>query len=147
MVPPEAVEEGMRGLEEVEGVEVVGGVLGTRTLSMPLIHDYFDPNEGPVWEDDCEDIDNYMAKLYRNGEVYKPVDFGHIVSKPCQLFTNKMHLRDVVRDNCIQPGFSIMVNKDSNWVYIVRCNDERFSWRLHGLKLPDGVTWTITSIT
>ncbi|KAL2943101.1 Methionine--tRNA ligase [Bienertia sinuspersici] len=70
--------------------------------SMPLIHDYFDPYEGPFWEDDCEDIDNYMAKLYRNGELYKPVDFGHIALKPWQLFTDKMHLRNVVRDYRIQ---------------------------------------------
>ncbi|KAL2925032.1 1-deoxy-D-xylulose-5-phosphate synthase [Bienertia sinuspersici] len=115
--------------------------------SMPLIHDYFDPYEGPAWEDDCEDIDNYMAKLYRNGEVYKPVDFGHIILKPWQLFTDKMHLRDVVRDYCIQSGFSIVVEKASNWVYTVRCSDERCSWRLHGSKLADGVTWAIKSLT
>ncbi|KAL2924213.1 Methionine--tRNA ligase [Bienertia sinuspersici] len=79
---------------------------------MPLIHDYFDPYEGPVWEDDCEDINNYMAKLYRNEES----------------------------------GFSIVVEKASNWVYTVRCSDERCSWRLHGSKLADGVTWAIKSI-
>ncbi|KAL2926493.1 Acetyl-coenzyme A carboxylase carboxyl transferase subunit alpha [Bienertia sinuspersici] len=58
-----------------------------------------------------------------------------------------MHLRDVVRDYCIQSGFSIVVEKASNWVYTVRCNDERCSWRLHGSKLADGVTWAIKSIT
>ncbi|XP_021756653.1 uncharacterized protein LOC110721773 [Chenopodium quinoa] len=68
--------------------------------------DNFDPWKDPMWETDNE-AEDYFAKLYKN---------------------DKQHLRDVVRDYCIQSGFSVVVLKASN------------------LRLPDGVTWAIKSI-
>ncbi|KAL2930197.1 Copper-exporting P-type ATPase [Bienertia sinuspersici] len=113
---------------------------------IPVVHDNFDPYAGPIWEDECDDIENYMAKLYKNGEIYKDQEFGKIEIRPWQIYTDKQHLRDVVRDYCIQSGFSIVVEKANNQIYTARCSDETCFWRLHASRLPDGVTWAIKSI-
>ncbi|XP_021739446.1 uncharacterized protein LOC110705821 [Chenopodium quinoa] len=55
-------------------------------------------------------------------------------------------MRDVVRDYCIQCGFSVVVDKATNLRYTVLCSAEGCEWRLHASKLPDGVTWAIKSI-
>ncbi|KAL2944951.1 Zinc finger CCHC domain-containing protein 12 [Bienertia sinuspersici] len=92
-------------------------------------------------------MDNYLAKLYKNGEVYKEEEFGKIEIKPWQIFTEKQHLRDTMRDYCIQNRFSIVVQKANNKIYTVLCSDQRCPWRLHGSVLADGVSWAIKSIT
>ncbi|KAL2944917.1 Zinc finger CCHC domain-containing protein 12 [Bienertia sinuspersici] len=112
-----------------------------------MVSDNFDPYQGPEWDDDCEDMDNYLAKLYKNGEVYKEEEFGKIEIKPWQIFTEKQHLRDTMRDYCIQNRFSIVVQKANNKIYTVLCSDQRCPWRLHGSVLADGVSWAIKSIT
>ena len=43
--------------------------------------DHFDPFEGPAWDDQCDDFDNYLTKLYKNGELYTDKGFGNIVIK------------------------------------------------------------------
>ncbi|KAL2896048.1 Tagatose-6-phosphate kinase [Bienertia sinuspersici] len=65
---------------------------------------------------------------------------------PWQLFIDKQHLRDVVRDYCIQYGFSVIVEKANNSRYTIRCTDENYGWRLHAYRLQDGMTWAIKSI-
>ncbi|XP_048502735.1 uncharacterized protein LOC125498550 [Beta vulgaris subsp. vulgaris] len=52
----------------------------------------------------------------------------------------------MVRDYCIQCGFSVVVDKASNFKYTVRCSDDKCEWKLHASKLPDGSTWAIKSI-
>ncbi|KAL2927425.1 2 3-bisphosphoglycerate-independent phosphoglycerate mutase [Bienertia sinuspersici] len=111
-----------------------------------VIHDEFDPFEGPVWEDDCDQLDNYIERLYNNGELYKDEGYGNIIPKPWLLFTEKQQLRDVIRNYCIQSGFSVVVERVSNHQYTVRCSDQRCPWRLHASKLVDGVTWAIKNI-
>ncbi|KAL2901169.1 tRNA-2-methylthio-N(6)-dimethylallyladenosine synthase [Bienertia sinuspersici] len=78
--------------------------------------------------------------------MYSEEDFSKITIKPWQLFTDKQHLRDVVRDYCIQTGFSIIVQKANNKKWTVLCSDERCGWRLHACRLSDGLTWVIKSI-
>ncbi|KAL2892423.1 Zinc finger CCHC domain-containing protein 12 [Bienertia sinuspersici] len=111
-----------------------------------MVNDNFDPFEGPVWDNYEDDEDNYFAKLYKNGEMYVDEEFGKIVLKPWQLFTDKQHLRDVVRDYCIQCGFSVIVPRANNSKYTVICSSGNCRWRLHAGRLPDGMTWAIKSI-
>ncbi|XP_010684421.1 uncharacterized protein LOC104898982 [Beta vulgaris subsp. vulgaris] len=66
--------------------------------------------------------------------------------KPWQLFTDKQHLRDVVRDYAIQSGFSVVVDKANNFRWTVTCSSPHCAWRLHASRLPDGCTWAIKSI-
>ena len=87
-----------------------------------------------------------MAKLYRNGELYIDKGFGNIVIKEWQLFTDKQHLRDVIRDYCIQTGFSEVVDKACKLRYTVRCSDANCEWTLHASRLVNGVTWAIKKI-
>ncbi|XP_021713595.1 uncharacterized protein LOC110681779 [Chenopodium quinoa] len=110
-------------------------------VSGAIIHDNF----AEVF-DDGDDDDNYFMRLYRNGELYKDEEFGKIILKPWKLFTDKQHLRDVVRDYCIQCGFFVVVDRATNLRYTVLCSAEGCEWRLHASKLPDGITWAIKSI-
>ncbi|XP_021749333.1 uncharacterized protein LOC110715065 [Chenopodium quinoa] len=85
----------------------------------PKIEDSWDPFEEHIFECD-KDEENYLAKLYNNAEVFKDEGFGRIVLKEWQLFTDKQHLRDVVRDYCIQCGFAVIVDYANNTRYTVR---------------------------
>ncbi|XP_057518427.1 uncharacterized protein LOC130799342 [Amaranthus tricolor] len=107
--------------------------------------DYFDPFKGPIWDDECDEFDNYLTKLYE-GELYKDKGFENIVIKEWQLFTDKQHLRDVIRDYCIQSGFSVVVDKADRLRYTISCSEAKCEWILHASRLPDGVTWAIKKI-
>ncbi|KAL2935062.1 Phosphatidylinositol 3-kinase piki-1 [Bienertia sinuspersici] len=115
---------------------------------MEMIHGDFDPYEGGEDYDGIDDFgdDNYIQRIYKNGDYYKDEEFGRITIMPWQLYTDKMHLRHVVRDYCIQSGFSVVVERANNTRYTIRCSDLRWQWRLHASRLPDGVTWAIKSI-
>ncbi|XP_021747291.1 uncharacterized protein LOC110712855 [Chenopodium quinoa] len=97
---------------------------------------------GDVYEDDG----GYLSRMYRNGEVYDDADIGRIRLRAWQLFMDKDHFRDVLRDFCVQEGFSLVVKKADNDRYTAECADLRCSWRIHASKLPDEHTWAIKSI-
>ncbi|XP_010687072.1 uncharacterized protein LOC104901223 [Beta vulgaris subsp. vulgaris] len=85
-----------------------------------MVQDCFDPYEGPVWVNEGGDdvVDLNLAKVYRNREM------GYY----------------------IQCGFSVVVDKASNFRYTIRCSDDKCELRLHASKLLDGSTWAIKSI-
>ncbi|KNA05825.1 hypothetical protein SOVF_186730 [Spinacia oleracea] len=83
--------------------------------------------------------DDYETKMYEDEE------FGKIVIKPWHIFTDKQHLRDDVKDYCIQNGISIVVVRADNFRWTVKCS-ANCGWKLHSSRLPDGVTWGIKSI-
>ncbi|KAL2930826.1 Inactive 7-epi-sesquithujene synthase [Bienertia sinuspersici] len=87
-----------------------------------------------------------LSKIYKNGEVYDDVELGKIRLKPWQLFVDKDHLKDVIRDFCIQEGFSLVVVKADNERYIEECADIRCNWRIHASKLADEHTWAIKTL-
>lgn len=66
--------------------------------------------------------------------------------KPWQLFLNKQHLKEVIKDYCIQSGFSIVVDRANNNFYTILCSALHCGWKLHASKLPDGQTWAIKYI-
>ncbi|KAL2895102.1 hypothetical protein RDABS01_011011 [Bienertia sinuspersici] len=113
---------------------------------MPMVQDYFDPYEGLVWDTmmTVSKEDNYFNKLYENGELYTNQEWGKIELEPWQLFTDKLYLRNIVRDYAIQCGFSIVVDKANNSRYTVQCAAQNCAWRLHASKLPDGMTWLLS---
>ena len=119
---------------------------GIRVDDVDAVTDHFDPFEGPIWEDQCDNFDNYLAKLYRNGELYIDKGFWNIVINEWQLFTDKKHLRDVIKDYCIQSGFSVIVDKANTLRYTARCSYANCEWRLHASRLADGVTCAIKKI-
>ncbi|KAL2936838.1 EF-hand calcium-binding domain-containing protein 11 [Bienertia sinuspersici] len=111
-----------------------------------MVNDNYDPYDEPKWDDNYNDDDNYFSKLYKNGELYEEQKWSEIVLKPWQLFTDKQHLRDVLRDYYIQCGFSVIVLSVNNIKYTVICSSEGCGWKLHAGRLPDGMTWAIKSI-
>ncbi|KAL2930178.1 DNA-directed RNA polymerase subunit beta' [Bienertia sinuspersici] len=105
-----------------------------------------DDSDESLSDEDNEDVDDrinydasYFNKLYQNGELYVNQEFGKIEIKPWQLFTDKKHLRDVIRDYAIQCGFSIIVDKANNSRHTIQCSADNYAWRLHALRLPDGL--------
>lgn len=60
--------------------------------------------------------------------------------------TDKEHFKGVLRDYCIQSGFSLIVDKSSPSRFTARCKDYHCSWRIYSSRLPDGTTWAIKSI-
>lgn len=110
-----------------------------------MVQDFYDPFEELEFQGG-EDKDNYFTKLYNNGEMYKDEEFGKIVIKEWKLFTDKQHFRDVVKDYCIQCGFSVIIDYANNSRYTIICSDQDCRWRLHASRLPDDRTWAIKSI-
>ncbi|KAL2933779.1 Replicase polyprotein 1a [Bienertia sinuspersici] len=102
-----------------------------------IVNDDWDPEAGEKWEDEN---DQPQKRIYKKGEMYSEEEFGKITIKPWQLFTDKQHLRDVVRDYCIQTGFSIIMQKANNRKWTILCSDERCGWRLHACRLSNGLT-------
>ncbi|XP_021749127.1 uncharacterized protein LOC110714883 [Chenopodium quinoa] len=93
----------------------------------------------------CDD-ESYMNRLYMNGEVFEETEFGNIKLKPWQLFVDKDQFRDVLRDFCIQEGFSLVVRRADNFRYTAECADERCKWRIHAARLANNHTWAIKKI-
>lgn len=111
-----------------------------------MVNDNYDPYDDINFDDHEYDEENYFLKLYQNGETYVDKKFGEIELRPWQLFVDKQHLRDVVRDYCIQNHFAVIVLSANNIKWTVTCSAANCSWRLHASVLPDGITWAIKSI-
>lgn len=47
----------------------------------------------------------------KNGELFGDHVFGSIKLRQYQIFSEKDHIKDVVRDFCIQEGFSVIALK------------------------------------
>ncbi|XP_021752033.1 uncharacterized protein LOC110717599 [Chenopodium quinoa] len=88
----------------------------------------------------------HMGKLLKKGEVYDDAEFGRISLRPWQLFVDKDHFKEALRDYCIQEGFSLVVRKSEIDRYTAECADIRCNWRIHATVLQDGFTWAIKSI-
>ncbi|KAL2926282.1 DNA ligase, partial [Bienertia sinuspersici] len=111
-----------------------------------MVNDNYERYDEPKWDDNDNDDSNYFSKLYKNENMYEEQKWGDILLKPWNLFTDKQHLRDVLRDYCIQCGFSIIILSANNIKYTVSCATEGCAWRLHVGRLPDCMTWAIKSI-
>ncbi|KAL2941354.1 hypothetical protein RDABS01_029704 [Bienertia sinuspersici] len=105
-----------------------------------MINDDWDPYGGEKREDEDDVV---QKKIYKKGKMYIDEGFGRISIKDMVMFIDKKNVRDVVRDYCIQNGFSIVVDKANNKDWTVRCSEEGCGWRLHACRLSDGLTWTI----
>ena len=47
----------------------------------------------------------------------------------------------MIKDYCIQSGFSVIVDKANKLRYTISCSESHCEWRLHASRLLDGVTW------
>ena len=56
-----------------------------RVDDVDVVIDHFDAFDGPIGDDQCNNFDNYLAKLYRNGELYIDKGFGNVMIKEWQL--------------------------------------------------------------
>ena len=78
--------------------------------------------------------------------MYVDRGWGNINLAPWQIFTDKHHIREVVKDYAIQCGFDFLVERANNKVYVVACLDAGCGWRLHASRLPECTTWAIKKI-
>ncbi|KAL2932594.1 NAD kinase [Bienertia sinuspersici] len=116
--------------------------------SQLLMENYVDGGWEPFRKADdiYEDDGGYLSRMYKNGEVYDDAGIGKIRLRQWQLFVDKDHFKDVLRDFCVQEGFSLVVRKADNERYTAECADVRCSWRIHASKLADEHTWAIKSL-
>ncbi|KAL2903517.1 Phosphoenolpyruvate carboxylase [Bienertia sinuspersici] len=112
---------------------------------LDMVHDNYDPYEDEFWQNDVDNDESYLNRMYKNGEFYKGENFGDIVLKPWMLFSDKEHFKGVLRDYCIQSRFGIVIEKSSPRS-TATCQDFNCNWRIHSSRLPDGKTWAIKSI-
>ena len=61
---------------------------------------YEDPICGNRLGEDADDV-NYIHRVFKNGQMYVDQGWGNIKLSPWQIFIDKQHLRDVVRDYAI----------------------------------------------
>ncbi|KAL2942222.1 FK506-binding protein 4 [Bienertia sinuspersici] len=103
---------------------------------MDMIPDNYDPYADDFWQEDVDNDESYLKRLYKNGEFYEDAEWGKIVLKPgCYLVTSS-----------ISNKFGIVVEKSSPTRFTVTCLNLNCQWRLHSSRLPDGKTWAIKSI-
>ncbi|KAL2928480.1 Altered inheritance of mitochondria protein 23 mitochondrial [Bienertia sinuspersici] len=116
--------------------------------SQLLMENYVDGGWEPFRKanDIYEDDGGYLSRMYKNGEVYDDAGIGKVRLRQWQLFVDKDHFKDVLRDFCVQEGFSLVVRKADNERYTAECADVRCSWRIHASKLADEHTWAIKSL-
>lgn len=107
------------------------------------VDDRYDPTQ---WDDWDVDDGGYLSKLYKNGELFGDYVFGGIKLSQWQRFSDKDHIKDVVRDFCIQEGFSVIVLKADDLRYTVESATKGCDWRLHAARMADGFTWAIKTI-
>ncbi|XP_021762539.1 uncharacterized protein LOC110727280 [Chenopodium quinoa] len=62
------------------------------------------------------------------------------------IFSDKEHFMSVFRDYCIQCGFAVVVDRSCPSRFTASCLALNCSWRIHSIRLPDGVTWAIKTI-
>ncbi|KAL2937069.1 Methionyl-tRNA formyltransferase [Bienertia sinuspersici] len=119
---------------------------GDETEIPTMIEDNYDPYCDEFWQEDVDNDDSYLKRVYNNGEFYKDEGWGKIVLKPWMLFSDKQHFQQVLRDYCIQCAFALLVEKSSPTRFTACCLDLNCQWRIHSSRLPDGRTWAIKSI-
>ncbi|XP_074297218.1 uncharacterized protein LOC141627920 [Silene latifolia] len=85
--------------------------------------------------------------MYKNGMMYTPARWGHIVLKPWLMFMSKGEFLSVLSDYCVQEGFSVIVLKSDKRRYTAECSGKLCTWKLHSSCLPDSVTWAIKTLT
>ncbi|KAL2925512.1 Deoxyuridine 5'-triphosphate nucleotidohydrolase [Bienertia sinuspersici] len=110
------------------------------------VDDEVSDNDDDFWQEDVDNDESYLKRLYKNGEFYEDAEWGKIVLKPWMLFSDKQHFKQVLRDYCIQCRFGIVVEKSSPTRFTATCLNLNCQWRLHSSRLPDGKTWAIKSI-
>ncbi|KAL2933721.1 hypothetical protein RDABS01_016840, partial [Bienertia sinuspersici] len=113
-----------------------------------LLENYVDSGWEPFrqCEEIYEDDGGFLSRIYKNGHVYDDAEMGKIRLKSWQLFVDKDHFKDVLRDYCIQEGFALVVKKADNERYTAECADIRCNGRIHASKLADEHTWAIKNI-
>ncbi|KAL2928918.1 Villin-4, partial [Bienertia sinuspersici] len=112
-----------------------------------LTQNYVDGNWDPLQSNDwCPEDSGKMTKVFKNADVFEDAEIGDIKLKKWQLFVDKEHFKDSLRDYCIQEGFALVVVKSDNVRYTAECADMRCSWRIHAAILEDGHTWAIKTL-
>ncbi|KAL8161698.1 hypothetical protein V2J09_013187, partial [Rumex salicifolius] len=90
--------------------------------------------------------EDYFDRLNDNGEVYDEHCFGKIKLKSWMIFQEKDHLMEVLRDLCVQDGFTVVVQKTDHRRYTSLCGDSNCKWRINASRLSDEVTWAIKTL-
>lgn len=89
----------------------------------------------------------YFDRVYRNGQIYQQLPFGEIDLMVWDIFLDKDHCLDAIRDYSVQQGVDLVRDRVDSYRFTARCFDELCNWRIHASRLPDKVSWAIKTLT
>lgn len=95
---------------------------------------------------DCLDGGSKKDKIYKNGKIWNEVPYGSIRLEPWLIFSSKEEFMDVLRNFCIQEGFSLTVEKADTTRFTACCVIKGCEWRIHAARLADKVSWAIKTL-
>ncbi|KAL2942636.1 hypothetical protein RDABS01_030986 [Bienertia sinuspersici] len=77
---------------------------GDETEIPTMIEDNYDPYCDEFWQEDVDNDDSYLKRVYNNGEFYKDEGWGKIVLKPWMLFIDKQHFQQRIHSSRLPDG-------------------------------------------
>ncbi|KAL2943671.1 Zinc transporter 9 [Bienertia sinuspersici] len=97
-------------------------------------------------EEQEEQLESYMHRVYRNGRLYIEKPFGQIELNKWDIFLDKEHLVQAVRDYSIQVGADLIRSKVDTRRFNAICANEDCHWRIYASMLPDNISWAIKTL-
>ena len=92
-------------------------------------------------------VANKMARTLRQGKLWSRNRDGKVSLVPGHMFTSKEELLAVMREYCIQEGFTMQKVKNEKTRYTQKCANPQCTWRIHCSVLVDRVTWMVKTHT
>ena len=92
-------------------------------------------------------VANKMARTLRQGKLWSRNRDGKVSLIPGDMFTCKEELLTVMREYCIQEGFTLQKVKNEKSRYTQKCSNPECTWRIHCSVLVDKVTWMVKTHT
>ncbi|KAL2931456.1 Protein FAR1-RELATED SEQUENCE 6 [Bienertia sinuspersici] len=97
-------------------------------------------------EEQEEQLESYMHRVYRNRRLYIEKPFGQIELNKWDIFLDKEHLVQAVRDYSIQVGADLIRSKVDTRRFNAICANEDCHWRIYASMLPDNISWAIKTL-
>ncbi|CAO2841349.1 unnamed protein product [Amaranthus hypochondriacus] len=96
--------------------------------------------------EDYVDGSHMLDIMYKNGKIWSDLPFRSIVLEEWLIFESKTQFLNVLRDYCIQEGFSVSVDYVDNKRYGASCLMRNCNWRIHASVVRDKVSWAIKKL-
>jgi len=86
---------------------------------------------------------NKMARTLRQGALWTRNRDGKVSLLPGHIFTCEEDMLTIMREYCIQEGFTLQKLKNEKTRYTHKCTNPGCSWKIHCSVLVDRTTWMV----